>query len=119
MAADRAVATTRGIFFFRGSLLVVVLAALWGIWEGWRWIGTHFKLTWPFTVNDITMPHLHRIAQALFEPARVNGPLLIDILWHDSLFTAKESAVGFPLGGVLRLGIAVVVSQSRLFERGF
>src|ERR671935_1135709 len=112
MAADRAVATTRGNLFVRGSLLVVVLAALWGIWEGWRWIGTHFKLTWPFTVNDITMPHLHRIVQALFEPARVNGPRLIDILWHASLFTAKESAVGFALGALIGFAIAVVLSQS-------
>src|SRR5712692_8796419 len=95
----------------RGALLLVVLGILWGLWEGWHWIGTRFHLRWPFPVNDITMPHLHRIVQALFEPAQVNGPWLIDILWHASLFTAKESVFGF--------AIAVVLSQSRFLERGF
>jgi NitT/TauT family transport system permease protein len=103
----------------RGALLVVVLAALWGLWEGWHWVGTHFALTWPFTVNDITMPHLHRIVQALFQPAQVNGPWLLQILWHASLFTAKESAVGLALGAAIGFAIAVVLSQSRLVERGF
>jgi NitT/TauT family transport system permease protein len=103
----------------RGGLLVVVLAALWGLWEGWHWVGTHFALTWPFAVNDITMPHLHKIVQALFQPAQVNGPWLLQILWHASLFTAKESAVGLALGAVIGFGIAVVLSQSRLVERGF
>jgi NitT/TauT family transport system permease protein len=103
----------------RVGLFVLVLALLWGLWEGWRWIGTHFDLTWPFPVNDVTMPHLHRIVQALFEPAQVNGPWLIDILWHASLFTAKEAIVGFLLGGVIGFAIAIGLSQSRVLERGF
>src|SRR5581483_1278113 len=103
----------------RGSLLVLVLAVLWGLWEGWHWIGTHFALTWPFEVNDVTMPHLHRIVQALFQPAQVNGPWLIDILWHAALFTAKESAVGFALGAAIGFAIAVVLFQSPFLERGF
>src|SRR6266511_737627 len=103
----------------RSASLVAVLAALWGLWEGWHWIGTHFDLTWPFAVNDITMPHLHRIVQALFEPAQVNGPWLIDILWHASLFTAKESAVGFALGALIGFALEVDPSPSRLLCRGF
>jgi NitT/TauT family transport system permease protein len=103
----------------RAALLLVVLAALWGLWEGWHWVGTRFQLTWPFTVDDTTMPHLHVILHALFQPAQVNGPWLLDILWHASLFTAKESAVGFALGAVIGFGIAVVLFQSRFLERGF
>jgi NitT/TauT family transport system permease protein len=103
----------------RVTMLVVVLAVLWGLWEGWHWIGTRFNLTWPFAVNDVTMPHLHRIVQALFQPAQVNGPWLIDILWHAALFTAKESVVGFALGAVIGFAIAVVLSQSGFLERGF
>jgi NitT/TauT family transport system permease protein len=112
LSAGREVATRVGLF-------VLVLALLWGLWEGWRWIGTHFDLTWPFPVNDVTMPHLHRIVQALFEPAQVNGPWLIDILWHASLFTAKEAIVGFLLGGLVGFAIAIALSQSRVLERGF
>jgi NitT/TauT family transport system permease protein len=103
----------------RTGLLAIVLAALSGLWEGWHWIGTRFDLTWPFAVNDITMPHLHTIVKSLFEPAQVNGPWLIDILWHASLFTAKESALGLALGGVIGFAIAVVLSQSSFLERGF
>jgi NitT/TauT family transport system permease protein len=103
----------------RATLLLVVLGLLWGLWEGWRWVGMRFALTWPFTVDNTTMPHLHKIVQALFQPAQVNGPWLLDILWHASLFTAKESAVGLALGAVIGFAIAVVLSQSRILERGF
>jgi NitT/TauT family transport system permease protein len=103
----------------RAGVFVVVLAALWGLWEGWRFVGTTYHLTWPFTVNDTTMPHLHRIVESLFQPAQVNGPWLIEILWHDSLFTLKECVVGFLLGALVGFAIAVALSQSRLLERGF
>jgi NitT/TauT family transport system permease protein len=103
----------------RAGLLVLVLAVLWGLWEGWHWVGTHFHLTWPFPVNDTTMPHLHRIVHALFQPAQVEGPLLITILWHSSLFTAKEALVGFAIGAVAGFAIAVVLLQSQVLQRGF
>jgi NitT/TauT family transport system permease protein len=102
----------------RGGLLVVLLGVLWGLWEGWHWVGTRFHLHWPFPVNDTTMPHLHEIVRALFQPAQVNGPWLVRILVHDSLFTLKESAVGFAIGAVVGFAIAVVLSQSSFLERG-
>src|SRR5215468_10208526 len=103
----------------RVAVFVLVLAVLWGLGEGWHAIGTELKLTWPFPVNDVTMPHLHKIVKSLFEPAQVNGPWLIDILWHASLFTAKECVVGFLLGAAVGFAIAVGLSQSRFLERGF
>jgi NitT/TauT family transport system permease protein len=103
---------------WRVALLVLVLAAFWALWEGWHWVGTRYSLTWPFPVNNVTMPHLHRIVQALFQPAQVNGPPLIQILWHDSLFTAKEAALGFAMGAAFGFAIAVALSQWRWLERG-
>jgi NitT/TauT family transport system permease protein len=105
-------------FVNRAGVFVLVLAVIWGLWEGWHWIGTTYKLTWPFPVNDVTMPHLHRIVQALFQPAQVNGPWLISILWHDALFTAKECVLGFALGAIVGFGIAVVLSQSKVLALG-
>ena len=35
--------------------LLIVLAALWGLWEGSRWLWIHEGWTWPFDVNDITV----------------------------------------------------------------
>jgi NitT/TauT family transport system permease protein len=103
----------------RGVLFALVLAVLWGLWEGYRWIGIETELTWPFAVNDTTMPHLHGILAQLFEPSRTNGPLLISVLFDSAVFTAKEAAAGFALGAVVGFALAVVLAHSRLLQRGF
>jgi NitT/TauT family transport system permease protein len=97
-----------------------VLAALWGLWEAFKWVGetTELKLG-NFQVNDRTLPHVHDIVQTLFEPSRRNGPLLIDVLVDSALFTAKEAALGFALGATFGFAIAVVLAHSRLLQRGF
>src|SRR5919201_5906357 len=100
-------------------LLPAVLAVIWGLWEGYRalWIWTGW--TWPFGVDDTTMPHLHAILAQLGQPSRLNGPLLITVLWHSALFTAKEAAVGFAIGASVGFALAIVLVHSRLLERGF
>jgi NitT/TauT family transport system permease protein len=109
----RAAATQVGLF-------VAVLAVLWALWEGFKWIGetTGFRLG-SFEVNDRTLPHLHDIVSTLFEPSRRNGPLLIDVLLDAALFTAKEAAVGFLLGAAFGFAIAVLLAHFSVLERGF
>jgi NitT/TauT family transport system permease protein len=104
----------------QAGLFVVVLAALWAVWEGFKWFGeaTDLRLG-TFEVNDRTLPHVHDIIGTLFEPSRRNGPLLIDVLIDAALFTAKEAAAGFILGAVFGFCIAVVLAHSRLLQRGF
>jgi NitT/TauT family transport system permease protein len=104
----------------RAGLLGLVLAGLWGLWEGFKWAGeaTGLKLG-SFVVNDSTLPHLHDIVGQLFEPSRRNGPLLIEVLWDASLFTAKEAAFGFALGAAFGFALGVVLAHSRLLQRGF
>jgi NitT/TauT family transport system permease protein len=101
------------------ALAVAVLAVLWGLWEAWRWLGIRFGITFPFEVTPTAMPHIHTILQALFEPARVNGPLLISVLLKSALFTAKEAATGFALGASVGFLLGVVLAHSRLLQRGF
>ncbi len=101
-----------------GSSLLV-FAVLWALWEAYKWIGERTELTWPFPVNERTMPHIHDMFGQLFEPSRRNGPLLIDILVDAALFTAREAAVGFLLGATVGFAIAVVLSEWRMLERGF
>jgi NitT/TauT family transport system permease protein len=96
----------------------LVLAALWGLWELYRFVWSSAGWTWPFPVDDTTMPHLHRIVGALFEPSRLNGPLLISVLLHAAAFTAKEAAAGFALGAVIGFGLGVLLVHSRLLQRG-
>jgi NitT/TauT family transport system permease protein len=103
----------------RAAAVVLAMAALWGLWELYRWIWVTTGWTHPFPVDDITMPHMYSIVHALFEPSRVNGPLLITVLWHSALFTAKEAALGFVVGGLVGFAIAVVLAHSRLAQRGF
>jgi NitT/TauT family transport system permease protein len=115
----RTVAMRRGIG--RAMLFVLVGAALWGLWEGYRWLWMHEGWTWPFLVTDTAMPHLHTIFQTLFDHARPGGvgPLLITILVKSALFTAKEAAAGFALGAVLGFALGVLLAQFRVLMRGF
>ena len=97
----------------------LVLAVFWAVWEAYKWIGERTEISWPFEVNERTMPHIHEMIGQLFEPSRRNGPLLIDVLLDAALFTAKEAAAGFLLGAVVGFAIAVCLSEWRLLQRGF
>jgi NitT/TauT family transport system permease protein len=102
----------------RLALFLVVLAALWGLWEGFRWLWIRESWTWPFAVSDITMPHLHLIVAQLFKSPTEGGPLLITILWHSTLFTAKEALAGFAIGASVGFLLGVALSQFRVLQRG-
>jgi len=104
----------------RAATFAAVLAALWALWEGFKWFGeaTELKIG-TFQVNDTTWPHIHDIVGQLFEPSRRNGPLLIEVLWDAALFTAKEAAVGFALGAAIGFALGVILAHSRLLQRGF
>jgi NitT/TauT family transport system permease protein len=103
----------------RVGYIVFALAAIWGLYELYRYIWVTTGWTRPFPVDDITLPHLHQIVGALFEPSRANGPLLISVLAKAALFTAKEAAAGFALGALIGFTIGVVLVHSRLLQRGF
>jgi NitT/TauT family transport system permease protein len=98
-------------------LLPVVLAALWGLWEGYRWVWVETGWTRPFRVDDITMPHLHAIVGQLFTRTST-GQLLVDYLFHHALFTAKEAAVGFAIGATVGFALGVLLAQFRVLQRG-
>jgi NitT/TauT family transport system permease protein len=103
----------------RVGYIVLALGAIWGLYELYRYVWVTTGWTRPFPVDDITLPHLHQIVGALFEPSRANGPLLISVLAKAALFTAKEAAAGFALGALIGFTIGVVLVHSRLLQRGF
>jgi NitT/TauT family transport system permease protein len=104
----------------RAAMFAAVFAALYALWEGFKWFGEITGLSiGSFEVNDRTLPHIHDIVAQLFEPSRRNGPLLIEVLWHAALFTAKEAAVGFALGASIGFALGVVLAHSRMLQRGF
>jgi NitT/TauT family transport system permease protein len=102
----------------RALLLPVGLAALWGLWEGYRWLGIRGDWTWPFTVNDTNMPHISTIWHAFGQPLQPDGPPLRHYLWHYSLFTGKEALAGFALGALIGFLLAVVLAHSTVLRRG-
>ena len=114
---ERATSVRRGIG--RGALFLLVLATLWGMWEGYRGLWIHEHWTWPFVVDNTTMPHLHDIVHALFRPARFQGPLLISVLLKAAAFTAKEAAIGFAMGAAAGFALGVVLAHFRVLQRGF
>src|SRR5919206_3009371 len=101
-------------------VFVVVLAVLWGLWEGYRWLWIRESWTWPFVVNDTTMPHLSDIVAALWGSASPGGvgPRLITVLVKGALFTAKEAAAGFAIGAVVGFALGVFLAHFRLLQRG-
>jgi NitT/TauT family transport system permease protein len=110
------IAFTRGLR--RALAIVVVLAALWGFWEGYKWLWQTTGWTWPFLVDDTTMPHIHDILNAFSQPATTGGPPLIHPLLDAAWFTAKEALAGFLLGALIGFALAVLLVHSRLLERG-
>ena len=99
---------------------VAVLGVLVGGWELYRWIWISAGWTWPFIVDDTSMPHIHTIVQALFRrPTSGVGDVLVIQLLHAALFTAKEAVVGFAMGASVGFALGVVMSEWRVLQRGF
>jgi NitT/TauT family transport system permease protein len=99
---------------------LAVLGALVGGWELYRWIWISAGWTWPFLVDDTSMPHIHTIVQALFrQPTSGVGDVLVIQLIHAALFTAKEAVVGFAMGASVGFVLGVVMSEWRVLQRGF
>jgi NitT/TauT family transport system permease protein len=104
----------------RIALFFVVLAVLWGVWEGYRWLWSHEHWTWPFVVDSTSMPHIHEIIKQLFEKptSGTGGSILLIQLLHAAWFTAKEAIVGFALGASFGFLLGVLMSQFLLLRRG-
>ncbi|MED5393737.1 MAG: ABC transporter permease subunit [Actinomycetota bacterium] len=109
---------------------VTVLAAvvlLFGMWEGYKWIGQQTGDYWPGTsielpasTDDLTMPHAMDIADELFEEVRdgrARLPLFLFLL-KKGWFTLQEAAIGFTLGLTVGLSLAILMLRWRVAERG-
>jgi ABC-type nitrate/sulfonate/bicarbonate transport system permease component len=92
-----------------------VLSVLVGGWELYRWIWISAGWTWPFVVDDTSMPHIHTIVQALFrQPTAVFGDVLVIQLFHAALVIAKEAVVGFAIGASVGFVLGVLMSEWRV-----
>jgi NitT/TauT family transport system permease protein len=97
--------------------LVVTVLALACLYEVYRWVWATTGWSWPFKVDNITLPHLWTIFKALGEPSRYQGPLLLTVLLKSAWFTAKEALAGFAMGAVVGFVLAIALVHSRLAQR--
>ena len=106
------------------AVAVVVLVAL---WEGYKWVGDQTGDTWPGTTvdlpvtsNDITMPHVGDIVGELFDDIRAGRQTMPMTLYlaRKAAVTFLEATIGFTLGVVVGMGLAVLMLRWRFAERG-
>jgi len=107
-----------GRIALRSLTAIAVAVGLAGLWELYRLVWTSEHWNWPFAVNAGSMPHVWTILKALGQPVQVNQPVLITVLLHKTLFTAKEAAFGFAIGALIGFGLGIVLVHSRLLQRG-
>ncbi len=107
------------------ALFVVVLALT---YTGYKAFGQSIddaQTTWPVVgrflprTDNLTMPPIMDIIAEFGEPPQRNsGKPLIAFIAEASLFTFREAALGFALGVLLGLSIAIVLLRSAWLERG-
>ena len=106
------------------TVAVVILVAL---WEGYKWVGDQTGGTWPgtpvdlpVTSNDITLPHGGDIAGELFDDIRAGRQTMPMTLYlaRKAAVTFLEATIGFTLGVVVGMGLAVLMLRWRFAERG-
>jgi NitT/TauT family transport system permease protein len=110
------------------SVLILLLV----VWEvakaigGERWqvdsfLGTGIAIDWapPFSfpfATDVKLPHTWVILLE-FGDTDANGMTTLQRLIGAALFTLRNAAIGFTLGSLLGLGLAIVLVHVRLLER--
>src|SRR6185503_12700352 len=98
--------------FSKLATYAIVIFALCALWQGYKWLWETTGWTWPFLVDDTTMPNLWDIFAAFGEPVTTGGPALIHPLLDAAWFTAKEAIAGFVLGAVSGFLPYIVASQT-------
>ncbi len=119
----------------RGVLLgLLFLAFIVAVWEGakalggdpWRFkdaTGNETVYTPPFKwsiVDDLSLPHVWKVWDALNAPVqRQQEQSLAAYLVGAAVYTGREAALGFLVGGLLGLALAALFVHSKLAERAF
>jgi NitT/TauT family transport system permease protein len=106
------------------ALVVVWEAAKWLAGDPWRFesfLGTGIRIDHrpPFHLNqlsDINLPHAWDVVGAFVTPD-ANGEPGIALLLGSALFTLRGAVVGFAIGAVFGLALAILLVHVRVLER--
>lgn len=107
-----------------GAVVVVALLGL--LWEGYKALGQAWGdqvpglgLGFPVATDDLSMPHLSAIWDALRAPAtRGSDQSLFAYLLGETLVTLREALYGLVVGSVLGLTLAVAFLYSGVARKG-
>jgi NitT/TauT family transport system permease protein len=105
-------------------LLVAWEGAKWLAGDPWRYesfLGTGIVIDHhpPFRVipvNDINLPHVWSIVEE-FASVDARGTTTLAVLVGAGLFTLRNAAIGFAIGALIGLGLAIVIVHVRILER--
>src|SRR5262245_21496177 len=86
----------------------MVVVAIVVVWEGSKAL---------FALPSYQLPHLYEIAADFLRPS-AGGERWVWIMAQNAAYTALESLIGFTLGGVTGLVLAIGFAHSRWLERG-
>ena len=115
----------RALRMLATAFAAVVLVVL--LWEGYKWLGQQTDDLVPGTgieflvsTDDLTMPHAKDILGELVSDVRDGRSTLPMSLYllKKAWFTLQEAAIGFFLGLVVGLSLAVLMLRWRVVERG-
>ncbi|WP_103504293.1 MULTISPECIES: ABC transporter permease [Streptomyces] len=106
--------------------VVLVIALLAGIWEGYKALGQALGdripligLGFPVSTDDLSMPHLSSIIGALGEPASSGDSVSLGMyLVGETTVTLREALYGLTAGALLGLALAVLFLHVAPVSRG-
>lgn len=105
------------------ALAVAAALALFSVlWEVYKVVGGTIDDRWPDVLpvrpDDLTMPHVWEIAGSFIDPVqRGSSEILAVSLLKAAGFTLIEAGLGFLIGTVVGLGLAVVMLRSSWLDR--
>jgi NitT/TauT family transport system permease protein len=105
------------------GLALLGLALFVALWEGYKLVGspdgtTVFGVRILPRADDLSMPHLYEVVRRLGQPELTGGRRIWLVVLHACLFTLGITAVGFVLGAIVGLVLAVLMQRFRIVERG-
>ncbi len=110
----------------QGRTLLAALAgvALFAVlWEGYKLVGNPDGTVVAGVrilprADDLSMPHLWTVVQRLGQPELTGGRPVWIVVLQGCLFTLGITAVGFVVGALVGLVLAVAMQRFRIVERG-
>lgn len=107
----------------RAAAAVAAAALAAGAWEGYKAVGDPdgtvvFGVRVLPRADDLAMPHLSTIVSRLFDPDVAGGPAVWAVVLSAVAVTIGEVAVGFAIGTVVGVLLAVLMQRLRIIERG-